>query len=435
MAIANNPKETQTLTERLMEKSVKTMEKQVGDVTAQKLQQGENPENILKQLVDTVESKETNPTKPQTDNKEVLRSLLMALGGGLAAAGGNKEFAGQLLSFISKQQEEQQKSKITPQTQMDTLLETQKLLDQQGLNTADINITATGVPTISIKSDVGLSELSSDQQVAAYDLARRIGGVRGAQKALPGIIKSFKEGKTADMIEDDLRYMQQSPEFSNSIRDAAQQLMVGEGKDVTNRTFDYLDDLVVKGDKEGVKSYLKRMSVVNAPVDQRNLIMGKERTIEFLDEIKTDLATLQSKGIDTGFVKGNYENLIARAGQVESPEMRKVATKIAVAIMQFRRSMTGVQFGMLENREYKVIFPNINKVEKFNLSTLEALDEAFKGDLERFYSLSIREYDEDGSPLWWLNPAERGKYHAGWYHTEDLKKWAENKGPVIGGEY
>ena len=124
--------------------------------------------------------------------------------------------------------------------------------------------------------------------------------------------------------------------------------------------------------------------------------MGKERTVDFLEEIENDLATLERNGFPTGFWSGSWENLIAKVGQVQNPEMRKVATKIAVAVMSYRRSMTGVQFGMLENKEYKRIFPNINKVGQFNIASISALKETFRGDLNKFYSLSMgkKNYDK-----------------------------------------
>ncbi len=50
---------------------------------------------------------------------------------------------------------------------------------------------------------------------------------------------------------------------------------------------------------------------------------------------------------------------------------------------------------------------------------------------KRFFFLKIKQFDDEGKPQWWLNPFDQDKYKAGWYTTEDLKKWAEDKGPVI----
>jgi hypothetical protein len=50
---------------------------------------------------------------------------------------------------------------------------------------------------------------------------------------------------------------------------------------------------------------------------------------------------------------------------------------------------------------------------------------------KRFFYLGVQKLDKDGQPLWWLNPYDQQTYSWGWYHTEDLKKWANNEGPVV----
>jgi hypothetical protein len=33
--------------------------------------------------------------------------------------------------------------------------------------------------------------------------------------------------------------------------------------------------------------------------------------------------------------------------------------------------------------------------------------------------------------LFWLNPVERDRYNFGWFNVEDLRQWAEEKGPIV----
>jgi hypothetical protein len=234
-----------------------------------------------------------------------------------------------------------------------------------------------------------LESLPTELQPAAYALARKIAGVRGAEKALPGIINNLKAGKTIDQIEDEIRLKGQSPEFSNTVRDAAQSVAVDKSESQRNVAFDALDDYIQRGDMGAAKDYLKRMSLTSATADQRTRIMGKERTVELLGEIQGDLDTLEANGINTGFFSGNYENLLAKVGQVKDPGMRKVATKVATAMMNYRRDMTGVQFGEREGKEYKTVFPNINKIGAFNKAAIDGLKETFDGDVNKFYSQSM----------------------------------------------
>lgn len=48
-----------------------------------------------------------------------------------------------------------------------------------------------------------------------------------------------------------------------------------------------------------------------------------------------------------------------------------------------------------------------------------------------FLYLKIERLDKKGQPLWWLNPCNQRSNKAGWYSTEDLRKWADGKGPVV----
>ena len=52
---------------------------------------------------------------------------------------------------------------------------------------------------------------------------------------------------------------------------------------------------------------------------------------------------------------------------------------------------------------------------------------------KRFYALSPRRWNDKkpGEPLFWLNPQEQQKYDSGWFTVDDLKLWAEDKGPVM----
>jgi hypothetical protein len=66
------------------------------------------------------------------------------------------------------------------------------------------------------------------------------------------------------------------------------------------------------------------------------------------------------------------------------------------------------------------------KLEKES-GLLELLKDAGKDWLY----LGVDRLDEDGNPRWWLNPSDQQNNNAGWYDTEDLRLWAEGKGPVV----
>ncbi len=53
----------------------------------------------------------------------------------------------------------------------------------------------------------------------------------------------------------------------------------------------------------------------------------------------------------------------------------------------------------------------------------------------KYFALSPK-WDSSGvtpeaTVMFWLNPMEQHKHEAGWYYLEDLKQWAQGKGPII----
>lgn len=231
--------------------------------------------------------------------------------------------------------------------------------------------------------------LNYADDIKARNLARKIGGMRGAEKVLPSIYSALNSGKTIDQIEDDLRTSGQSSNFSGAIRNAAQSILIDAPSERAQTSMDYIDDLVSAGKEEQAKEQLKRLSRKSAGTEEERQLNGKERTIKFLDEIQDDLSKLERMGISTNIFTGTMENLARSAGTVRNPEARKVATKIATAIINYRRAMSGAAFSVPESKEYATLFPGIGRTANFNTATISALKDSFSGDLESFYSLSM----------------------------------------------
>lgn len=273
-----------------------------------------------------------------------------------------------------------------------------------------------------------VSDLTSEQQLQGRALARKIYGVRGAEFGLPAVYEEMRTGKSLDQIEDSLRYAGQSKEFAGSIRDATQTIMIDAGNEQAQRAMDYIDDYVSRGDIEGVKSQLKRLSIQKAPASDKTLIVSKERTIKLLDEIQDDLNNLEKIGIDTNIFSGTEEQVANKIGLVVHPEAKTIAVKIQAAVQNYRRGMTGVAFGMIENKEYKNMFPSMKNTDRLNSAIISGLREAFTGDLDNFYSLSMGE--ENYKKL--FGERKFGKAQPTQKQTQDIKEGQTATNPKTG---
>jgi len=231
--------------------------------------------------------------------------------------------------------------------------------------------------------------LSPEQVIQGAAFAKKKGGVIGAKELKPAIYTLMREGKTIDEIQDTLRYSGQSDEFAGPMRTAVQSIMINAPENKAQSAMDYVDDLISTGDVEEAKNQIKRLARTQAGTEESRAIGGKERTVKFLDEIQNDLRTLEENGVNTNIFSGTTENMMAKLGTVKNPDMRRVANKIAIAIQNYRRSMSGVAFSVPESAEYKSIFPSISKTKDFNFANISSLRNVLKGDLESFYSLAI----------------------------------------------
>lgn len=246
-------------------------------------------------------------------------------------------------------------------------------------------------PKTAFRSIADISDLTSEQQLQGRALARKIYGVRGADYGLPAVYEEMRKGKSVDEIEDSLRYSGQSKEFAGSVRDAAQTILIKESPAISQSAMDSIDDYLSKGNIGGVQSQLKRLAIKETPAAEQTMITTKERTIKFLDEIQGDLNKFEQLGGDTNIFTGTAESFAKKAGTVINPEARKIATKIQALIQRYRLGVTGQAFGMIENKEYKDMFPSIKNTGKLNTATIDGLREVFTGDLDSFYSLSMGE--------------------------------------------
>ena len=239
------------------------------------------------------------------------------------------------------------------------------------------------------KTSIDGSNLSDEQKLQGMALATKLYGMRGMKDGLPSVYKEMASGKSIEQIEDSLRYSGQSKAMNGDFRNAAQSILINTPEAVSQKAMDYIDDNLASGNIEGAKTQLKRLARKEAGVEEARSVSGRERTIQLLDEIQGDLNTLESSGINTNIFTGTGEEIARKAGTVQNPEARRVATKIAAAIQSYRKSMSGAAFSVPESEEYKTMFPDIGRTGNFNTANINALKEVFGGDLDSFYALSM----------------------------------------------
>jgi len=229
-----------------------------------------------------------------------------------------------------------------------------------------------------------LQGLTPDQQLQARNLANQIFGKRGG--LLPGNVTSvanmMRRGMTANDIADNLRYAGQSEQMKGSVRDATENISVGMTAADRDAFVNNVDRNLQSGNRSGVLDTISTTAIKQLPTAEQTQARGKDRTVQFLNEIKGDLKTFKDKGGDTGIFNGTAENIAKAVGATVDPDLRAIGTKVQLAIQNYRRGMTGLAFTEEETKEYESVFPDITKNFVYNETTLKALKDSFIGDLD-----------------------------------------------------
>lgn len=161
-----------------------------------------------------------------------------------------------------------------------------------------------------------------------------------------------------------------------------------------------IDKLVSSGQYEKAKDYLLTQVKNNSSATERGVLDGKENTIVALDTLNQKLAEFVEKGGDTGIFTGLKEKALQKGGFTSDPELAEIANSIGLAIVDYRRAISGAAFTESEGKAYDEIFPSVGKTSELNQAKINSIQEKLKTDLANYYRsrLGGSTYDEIFSP-------------------------------------
>jgi hypothetical protein len=181
----------------------------------------------------------------------------------------------------------------------------------------------------------------------------------GYENFVQPIIDRLGAGEDIDRIADDLRFQGQSTQLSGVMREAVQQITSDYSAAKTQTILDKFDDTLDTGDVGKVQDFLKKIAVESTTADESRQIRGKERTLEFIQEIWQDLQTYRPAGIR-----------IARWQTASLPQQRNALQNTNPA-----PSDALVIFGITGDLAYKKIFPALEALEHHVEVDVEAGEE------------------------------------------------------------
>ena len=179
-----------------------------------------------------------------------------------------------------------------------------------------------------------------------------------------------------------------TPEWS-SVQDAFRSAISDIPGTQYDRDIEYFNRLMASGDINRAKEYVLQRAMESAPAAIYTSVLGRTTAIDSLDNIKGDLQEYLDNGGSTGILEGTYDEVLGKLGTSSDVNLRKIEIKMQLALINYRKSITGAQFSEPESEQYEKIFPDYKTTVPVNMATIEALKSSFQGDQDSFFKQKI----------------------------------------------
>jgi len=145
------------------------------------------------------------------------------------------------------------------------------------------------------------------------------------------------------------------------------------------------NQMIEAGNIEGAKEFLLRIAEEGASTSQGDRVQGRKEAIVALSDIQRRLNEYISSGGDTGVFTGKMEDIQRKIGRTSDPTLANLANSIRLAIVDYRRAVSGAAFTESEMQEYNRLFPNIGNVPELNQAIITSLVDTFSRNQDLFY--------------------------------------------------
>jgi hypothetical protein len=148
-----------------------------------------------------------------------------------------------------------------------------------------------------------------------------------------------------------------------------------------------INELIAQDDFSNAKRILEAQLRNSASATAVAALDGKDATIRALERIRADLAKLKADNIDTGFLTGLKQKGLEKLGR--STDVSAVQNDIALAVIDYRKAVSGAAFTESEGQAYENVFPSSGKVPELNEIKINSLITKMREDKDSFIASRI----------------------------------------------
>lgn len=114
--------------------------------------------------------------------------------------------------------------------------------------------------------------------------------------------------------------------------------------------------------------------------------LGKYETAkQSMTDLDNSLKQYYANGGKTDILKGNYEKVINKLGEVDDPNLVELAVQIQTNLQVYRNAVSGTAYSVQEGKDIASIFPGINKTQGLNQAIISGRQKAFDSTIDGTY--------------------------------------------------
>ena len=209
----------------------------------------------------------------------------------------------------------------------------------------------------------------------------------------PEMFEDKEDAKTS--IYDKIGAQEEDDEVMQALKNAYSFVSVGFTSKQREAIDQQFAQMIERNDPEELAEFMGTLAITVAPAAQQNKAFGRFEAIGALEEIKDLLYEYEAEDGDTNIFTGTMEKIANKIGTTLDPQLVDIATQIRMAIMDYRKAVTGAAFTEAESAEYERIFPSIGKVKNVNSRAIDSLSRTFNRNQEIFmrHMIGSKNYD------------------------------------------
>lgn len=127
--------------------------------------------------------------------------------------------------------------------------------------------------------------------------------------------------------------------------------------------------------------------------DNKTQYDAKRIAIPAVEDLKTKLQAYTDAGGKTNLLKGKFEDIAAKLGEVSDPKYKALATDLKISLQKYRHDMSGAAFSAQEAADYASVNPSGTNSLNLNLSIIDGMLSNFKTQVDS----TVDTYAGDGA--------------------------------------